>query len=195
MFPYDHFWEQVLLDMNLKPSSPALSPLSKQSVVQQAEWIDRNQAKPASPLDGFLGMAGIESFCTLTNFKLVAVQDMDLGLLPKSMLLLSNGDIILATFSARKGYTYKAFSSSPFVRIGKKRTYMPGKGLLDLRNNMIDSKSKRETFNDFGGFCPYYEAMHSYQINFYKFHEHIDRNSFYRFDAKQFHIVRKYFKY
>ena len=148
------------------------------------EWIERNQGISASPLGGFLCMTGLEPFCTLNNFRLIAVQDMGLGLLPKSMLLLSNGDIILSTFSVHKGYTFKAFTSSPFVRIGKKRTYIPGKGLYDLRNYLIDSKNKRSNFNDFGGFCPYYEAMHSYQINFYKFHEHIDRNSFYRFDAK-----------
>jgi hypothetical protein len=49
------------------------------------------------------------------------------------MLLLKNGDIILATFSSKKGYSFKAFSSSPFVRKGMKRTYIPGRGLYDLR--------------------------------------------------------------
>jgi hypothetical protein len=34
-FPYDHFWEQQLLDMNLKPSTSAISPLSALNIQQQ----------------------------------------------------------------------------------------------------------------------------------------------------------------
>ena len=77
--------------------------------------------KPSRLGWGYGGYGGFEPFCTLTNFELVGVQDTNLGLLPKSLLYLENQDIIVGTFSANRTYTFKAFSSSPFVRLNKKR--------------------------------------------------------------------------
>ena len=98
------------------------------------------------------------------------MQDSGLGVCPKSMLHLGNGDIILGTFSSKKGYTFKAFTSEPFTRIPRVKSM----------SQVIDKSP----------FCPYYEAM-TFQSHFYKFHA-LDDNSFYRFDSKQFYIVRKH---
>ena len=49
-------------------------------------------------------------------------------------------------------------------------------------------KKQRQDFDDMGGFYPYYDAMH-YQCHFYKYHA-LDENTFYRFDSKQFYIIR-----
>lgn len=58
------------------------------------------------------------------------------------------------------------------------------------QNASNEKKQERENFDDMGGFFPYYEAMH-FQSHFYKFHE-LDENSFYRFDSKQFYIIKKH---
>lgn len=142
---------------------------------------------------GYGGYGGFEPFCTLTNFELVSVQDANLGLLPKSLLYLENQDIIVGTFSANRGYTFKAFSSSPFTRLNKKRqmTYNSFQQYhQNLFSNHSEKKQGRQNFEDMGGFFPYYEAMH-FQSHFYKFHE-LDENSFYRFDSKQFYIIKKH---
>jgi hypothetical protein len=43
--------------------------------------------------------------------------------MPKNILALPNGDIVVGCFSARKTYTFKVFSSDPFQRIDKKKGY------------------------------------------------------------------------
>tara|TARA_B110000285_G_scaffold197032_1_gene228406 strand:+ start:438 stop:797 length:360 start_codon:yes stop_codon:yes gene_type:complete len=115
----------------------------------------------------------------LTNFQLIGIQDTSLGVCPKSLLSLKNGDLILGTFSSSKGYTFKSFHTDPFSKIVK------------VKNETDTQKTDhKKSMEDFGGLYPLFDAM-NYQSHFYKFHE-LDENSFYRFDSKQFYIIRKY---
>ena len=59
-------------------------------------------ANSHSPLAAHGFLSPYEVFCNMTHFRLEGVQDIGVGLLPKSLLQLGNGDIILATFSSKK---------------------------------------------------------------------------------------------
>ena len=71
-----------------------------------------------------LDVGGFGPFCPYKSLILEAICDTGIGILPKSLLAMPNGDVILATFSARKGYCFKSFSTSPFQRIDKKKGFI-----------------------------------------------------------------------
>mmetsp|Transcript_10125 Transcript_10125/g.15460 ORF Transcript_10125/g.15460 Transcript_10125/m.15460 type:complete len:103 (-) Transcript_10125:627-935(-) len=74
------------------------------------------------PLTSHYYLPSYQPFCNLTDFKLVGVQTTGVGILPKSLLQLGNGDIIVSSFSRKdkKNVTFKAFLSHPFQRLNKK---------------------------------------------------------------------------
>lgn len=88
--PFDHFWEQPLLSLKLKP------------LHDESEAI----------------------FCPFAKVELLSICDTGLGLMPKSIVALPNGDLVLGTFSTRKAYTFKVFQSHPFQRIDHKKGYI-----------------------------------------------------------------------
>jgi len=77
LFPFDHFWEQQILDMNLKPNTTYLTPLSSTNIKQQQNHLASNVNLQINPRMGwgYGGYGGFEPFCTLTNFELVGVHD------------------------------------------------------------------------------------------------------------------------
>jgi len=77
-----------------------------------------------------LELGGYGPFCPFKQLKLVAICDTGVGIMPKSLLAMPNGDVILATFSARKGYCFKTFSTDPFQRIDKKKGFIGSHDLL-----------------------------------------------------------------
>lgn len=108
--PYDYFWEEPILRMNLKP---AQTKLQGEITVDNACWFGEK----------LLEMDGHAAFCPLANIQLSSVVDQGLGLVPKSLLALPNGDIVLGTFSVRKGYAFKVFQTHPFRRVDQKKGY------------------------------------------------------------------------
>jgi hypothetical protein len=54
-------------------------------------------------------MQGFAPYSNLQTFSLIALQDSGLGICPKSLLPLPNGDVVLGTFSSRLGYNFKVF--------------------------------------------------------------------------------------
>ena len=52
LIPFDHFWEQPLIDMNLKPSTNMLSPIENSNIGTNLQH---------------------EPFCNLVNFQLISV--------------------------------------------------------------------------------------------------------------------------
>ena len=82
--------------MNLKP---AQTKLQADISVENTCWFGEK----------LLDMDGHAAFCPLANVQLSSVVDQGLGLVPKSLLALPNGDIVLGTFSVRKGYAFKVF--------------------------------------------------------------------------------------
>lgn len=146
IIPYDHFWEQVLLDMNLKASNALFSPIENTNI-KNVQY---------------------EPFCNLINFQLISIQDSGVGVSPKSFLYLPNEDLILATFSVKKGNTFKVFTTDPIIKISK------------ACKQFVKNKPQ---FNDA------YDAMTTH-THVFKFHA-LDDCSFYRFDSRQFYIVRK----
>lgn len=132
MFPYDHFWEQPLLkQIKMTPlDAPAHDNLDFVALIKDNLYELNRFARDGQDIEEqLLDLGGYGPFCPFKSLNLVAICDTGVGIMPKSLLAMPNGDIILATFSARKGYCFKSFSTDPFQRIDKKKGYVGSREL------------------------------------------------------------------
>lgn len=141
MFPYDFFWEQPLLNqIKIKSlNTPATDKIEFIKFVKENIYdLNKFVKESADAEQQLLEIGGYGPFCPYKELKLEAICDTGIGIVPKSLLAMPNGDVILATFSARKGYCFKSFSTDPFQRIDKKKGFV---GSQELQNNPIGQSS------------------------------------------------------
>lgn len=173
--PFDCFWEQVFQEMNLKKSTTALSPLNFANINQHQDALANNPSLKINPRIGcgYGGFGGFEPFCTISKFELVGVRSRGIGALPKSLVYLNNGDIVLGTFSQDRGGCIKTFTATPFE-------VTPLCFVADA--SVQESQDTRTDLEDFGGFFSYFSQMHysNTQYRIYPF----DDAAFYKFDSK-----------
>ena len=127
MLPYDSFWEYPLLrQIPMRPlDTPAFDRIDFLKIVKE-NLYDLNKFVPegSDVQQSLIEAGGFGPFCPYKTLTLEAICDTGIGIMPKSLLAMPNGDVILATFSARKGYCFKSFSTSPFQRIDKKKGFI-----------------------------------------------------------------------